>query len=852
MNTQTDIIDGEQLTITVQATDIDEWQDHDHVARKITCRDIDGNDIPLTIFHSNDAAEFEWDTDQWYTLQNVTGDIYRGEKQLKSSWDFEIAPLDEPPEEAERTELSPPDTPETSDPAEPSDPGNYLLHFSFGQLDELDVHVYKLTVPGGLDPSDDNIENGAMGFTARAAARYRYRSGAPVYTNGPLKVYAIEELHDELAISGYSVQLEHLGTETLESRSAEDRKPLRALIKQDVKAALRPTYNVTAINSIIEHDSHMTADSGDFTAAREYKCRLQITADGIVICGVNVGFHLQSTFSAAAYVQRGYDIEGVTVEHDPESYEKRATGTVTRLAETGYTDYVETMGSSTADYHRKKGYVDEEQIDQLVDTDPVMADIDYGNWEGLQALELCRIVPTVDQLKHVDEDFHKRFQQAVGMLPDQRYPIVSSFVGSIGETPALSLDPDPRPTNDYYNEIDINTRRPNLRFADDQTASYGSRGLDDNSYGVYQTPDSFDLLLLYPETEQEHVGDFKRTLLQQLHAYGANPTRLEQEAYTLGSEFGYMHIDQDATDFDGVIGIVPDRTWIDKQDSIDDPYPEFKKQFGQQKVPSQMVTLPNLDKEHFLGNIAAGIIAKCGGIPWRIDDVPGGADVFIGLDATYDHETGQHIGASANIVLADGTILASQSVSLQQGETFEIKDIIDILKNLLRVYADSEGSTPNHLLIHRDGQYYLDIDDLVDRLEAASDFFPTFDLVEIRKSGNPRIAEYTGDTFEIASKGVGFVAQNADYAYLTTTGTPELTTRNSPGTPRPIRVIKRHGSTDLETLTRQVYWLSEAHMASVNRSIRLPITIEYADRCADHAHKGYLLNDEMIRGIPYV
>jgi hypothetical protein len=36
--------------------------------------------------------------------------------------------------------------------------------------------------------------------------------------------------------------------------------------------------------------------------------------------------------------------------------------------------------------------------------------------------------------------------------------------------------------------------------------------------------------------------------------------------------------------------------------------------------------------------------------------------VFIGLDVTYD-PTGQHLGASANVVLADGTILASQAVS---------------------------------------------------------------------------------------------------------------------------------------------------------------------------------------------
>jgi hypothetical protein len=65
-------------------------------------------------------------------------------------------------------------------------------------------------------------------------------------------------------------------------------------------------------------------------------------------------------------------------------------------------------------------------------------------------------------------------------------------------------------------------------------------------------------------------------------------------------------------------------------------------------------------------------------------------------------------------------------------------------------------------------------------------------------------------------------------------------------------VVKRHGSTALDTLMEQVYWLSEAHVGSVSRSTRNPITTYYADQCADHARKGYLMKDELLRGVPYV
>jgi hypothetical protein len=883
MNTRDDITEDEQLTISLCVSKVIEIH-KGSLARKVILEDCDGAEVPLVIFQSNDCAEFEWMKGNWYKLKNAEGNYYEewDELQLVPSWDFGIVPLDDPPTVAQSDTITGKDatagdnanTDDVETPTAEDDgfqpastaretgqttadggaalarqtltPGNYLLHFPLGDLSGLEVHVYDLDIPGGLDPSDEDLENGVMGFTARAAARFRYQGDAPVTTNGPLTVYAVETLHDELRIDGYTVQPVHQGTETLEAQSFDDQEPLRELVKLDVKAALRDKYVVNAINSIVEFAPQIKATSGDFTAAREYKCRIWVDPDGTVVCGVNVGFHLASTFSAAEYVRRGYDIEGVSVEHDTEVYDNPATGVVSELSDTGYTERVPEMGSSIAAYHRETEYVEEDVVESVAAGEPVMAHIDFGSFSGLQALDYCRVVPTLDQLKLVDPDFHERFQRSARMYPDERYSIATSFVKSLGETPTLGLEPAPQPSNNCYNELAVDTQTNNLRFGNGQTASYGARGL--SKYGVHQAPDSFDLLALYPEQYEEDSREFVRGLLTQLNDYDTNATRLNQEAYHLGSEFAYTQVANQATDYDGVIAVVPDPDWIDRKPDIDDPYPEFKRQFGQEKLPSQMVRISNLQEEDYLGNIASGLVAKCGGIPWRIHEVPGQTDVFIGLDVTYDHETGQHLGASANVVLADGTILASQSVSLQGGETFDIEDIADIIKNLLTVFLREEDRTPRHVIIHRDGQFYLDVDELVDRLEQATDLIPKFDLVEIRKSGNPRIAEYTGDTFEVTNKGTGFVARHADHAYLATTGTPE----RLPGTPRPIRIVKRHGSTDLGTLVKQAYWLSEAHVGSISRSTRLPITTYYADRCAEHARQGYLLNGELIRGVPYV
>lgn len=882
MNTRENITDGEQLTIELRATDIIEIH-KGSLARKVLFEDVDGAEVPLVIFENNDCAAFEWDVGGWYRLKAAEGNYYENwdELQIVPSWNFEIVSLDGSPAAASDT-MDLTSTTEASDTAangtdstktEVSDfqlasdvrrtgqttadggaaltqeslaPGNYLLHFSLGDLSQLDVHEYELDVPGGLDPADDDLDNGVLGFTARAAARFRYQSDTPVTTNGPLRVYAIDKLHDDLSINGYTVRPVYQGLTTLETQSFGDQDPLRELVKQDVKSALQGKYVINAINSIVEFAPQLKATSGDFTAAREYKCRIWVDPDGTVICGVNVGFHLASTFSAAEYVHQGFDIEGVSIEHDTDVYENPGTGTVTGLADTGYTERVPEMGSSIAEYHDENGYVEEDLIESVAAGEAVMAHIDYGSFSGLQALDYCQVVPTLDQLKLVDPDFHERFQRSARLTPDERYSIAMSFVKSLGTTPVLGLEPTTQPSNTCYDELMVNTRSNNLRFGGGQTASYGAQGLD--NYGVYQPPESFNLLTVYPEQYEERSREFVRRLLSKLNDYETNATRLDQEAYSLGSEFAYTQVTEQATDYDGVVAVVPDQKWLETRPDIDDPYPEFKRQWGQKKLPSQMIQVSNLDEESYLGNIASGLVAKCGGIPWRIHEIPGQTDVFIGLDVTYDPATGQHLGASANVVLADGTILASQSVSLQSGETFEIDDIVDVIKNLLSVYLREEGNTPQHVIIHRDGQCYFDIDELAERLDQAGELIPKFDLVEIRKSGNPRIANYTGDTFEVTNKGTGFVAQYADHAYLATTGAPERV----PGTPQPIQLVKRHGSTDLETLVKQVYWLSEAHVGSISRSTRLPITTYYADRCAEHARKGYLLNGELIRGVPYV
>jgi len=870
MNTQNDIRHDEEIDIAVNVINVEEW-DHDAIARKIQLEDIEGNNLELTVFHNNESAEFEWEIGEWYQLDNAVGNEYNDEMQLNPGYDLKIDCLesatvsdesDYPGDQYDSTdsesvstdkfEKQPQPAPDGSGEIlqqQPLTEGNYLLHFELGELPELTVYEYELRSvdSGGIDPED--FTNGIEGFTAKAANYYRSRINSPVTSADAARrrIYATEKLQANIRLHGYTIKPVPQGQVTLEARSYSNDGPLQDLVKQDVKRECSKQFEVSGIDSIREPTPKRTATSGLFEAYRKYKCRIRVDADGTVICGVNVAYQLESTFSAAEWVERGHDISDVNVKHDTDRYDSARSATVVDLIDMEYGDILEGPGVPMSEYHER--YVDSEVIESVAASDPLIADLQYGSDEDSifpQILEYCKVIPTFDQLDQVDSTFLNVIHDESRMKPEERFDVVTSFVDSLGPTPYFAYDPVPQPTNTGYREHEI-SGGANLRFGDGKTGFYGADGLERKGYGVYKAPESFDIIALYSGDEEDAARPYVLSLLNKLAEYNANPTRFDRETYELGSEFHYSQDAQKASDYDAALIVVPDEDKAEQAD-YDDPYPEFKRQLGQLGVPSQMVSVDNLGNDNDKGNICSSLIGKTGGVPWRVDNIPGDVDAFVGLDVTYDHDSKQHLGAAANVIMADGTILASEAVTKQAGETFDEDDVANVIKHVLEIFAKEEGRPPRHVVIHRDGKFYLDIENLIDRLEKARDLIQRFDLVEIRKSGNPRIAAYDGSRFDTAAKGVAFHVHNGEHSYLTTTGGKE----NVPGTPRPLQIVKRHGSTDLDTLAEQTYWLSEAHVGSLSRSTRLPITTYYADSCADFAMKGYLTKGSVIRGVPYI
>ncbi|GAB7121049.1 Piwi domain-containing protein [Natrinema sp. JCM 9743] len=847
MPTQSDIEDGERIDMRVKVlSELD--RPSDKMAKRLRVRDTDGNEFPLTIWKNNALSDFAWERGRWYELENAHGNEFHGEKSLNGSSRLRADPVDNP---TDSDQLQQSTTAGSTDGLFDSleDGLPYLSLFPIDrEFETLNVYEYRIEADG---PFDDD----PMDATYSLAAYLRSISDAAVTHAGVFSVIATSRLTNALP---NPFELTDESRVTVRADDETDNERLVRLLQQVFKTAVDDeTYETGRVDRIRTQDPVITGQDGLFEACLAYTARLEILPSGKAFVGVDISHHARSQVTVEEYVDRidasVDELIDTPVEHDPETYEKPGSGRLKGFADVTFTDPVDDFGNqSLADWYEQKGRISDDMLQRLRSEDPQLVEIQYNpnsDETNLHVPQLLRVAPRKEIVKKLAPTFHREWDRAAKMLPDERFRKATQFVahlGSLSEVDA-QIEPTPVGPNISFMSTEVD-RSDNLRFGDDRTATLPNNGL--KRYGIYRRPSSFHLHYLVPEHYADVFTSFREQLERQLATIGCAPDDVSYDEYELGNAIDYNTTAAAIDNADLVLAVVPapNNDFI-RDGTIDDPYPEFKKSLGKQTIPSQMVRGDNLNDRWILRNTALGVIGGAGGVPWRVDEMPGDVDCFVGLDATRDPETGQFLGASANVVLSDGTVFVSKSQSLQSGETFDENAIVDVLKDVHREFVREEGKSPNNIVIHRDGRLFEDVDTI---LEPFDETDIDIDILDVRKSGAPRAAVYRDDQFQVDHKGRLFVAQSGDYGFLTTTGRPEFDEDDGLGTPRSLRVVRRAGETPMRTLLEQVYWLSESHVGSAQRSTRLPITTYYADRCAEHAREGYLVNGELIRGVPYL
>jgi hypothetical protein len=124
-------------------------------------------------------------------------------------------------------------------------------------------------------------------------------------------------------------------------------------------------------------------------------------------------------------------------------------------------------------------------------------------------------------------------------------------------------------------------------------------------------------------------------------------------------------------------------------------------------LPVQFMRLDHPPKRYtpsYYHNLAAGVFSKGGGVLCAIEDMPGEADLFLGLDLG---GVRQRVPGFAFLFTRDGAQLGWQLAEAQSGERIADESLRLLLERSLESYRKAHGGEkPRRIVLHRDGRWY--------------------------------------------------------------------------------------------------------------------------------------------------
>lgn len=737
------------------------------------------------------------------------------------------------------------------------------------RIDDVSTYVYDVLITAG-EQAQSATERRQRAYTAMREIRETHDDQAPPMAYaGDLEVVALQPIPGDGSLESEGVrELKSAGERTLELLNYGERKQIRRLVEEAFKQQVtEKEFIVHGMDKILEDEPiPIQAGTGNFRLHERFDCAITVASSGHVYLHVNPKTRVQTDYTldkvdnyrlysglrlVTTYNGRGYRLGGVQSE--------RAN------------DPIIDAETSVVDYHRDEN--------PLVDADTVAA-IDSANrrvvstypmGSGGQQIfpqELLALQGHTENLASFDEDFWSEAQPQMRRAASARVEDAVAFIQQLGDIPfdgttvAFSGDV-PVFTGDEHFRVEqlYETDADVLTFANGRIGSHPN---EIESNGVYAPPPSFNVLYVYPQQlEGARADSFWDTFSQKLRSMGAepdsrkditfDPTPKSEAPGDVDIQVGHQ-IPSDH-DFDAALVVLPPEEGA--LTSFYQPYDELKEVLAETGLHSQMIDRKSMNEIGYHKNIALGLISAAGGIPFTVaGSLPGDADLYLAFDAGeyFDDDDdglqdGIRVGASVTAITNEGTVLGYAHTGPQAGERIPASALRRIARQSLLGYEERRDGAPEHIVIHRDGFMNDPIDPALELLDGRG---ISYDVVEVRKQAPARIVNQQSG-FVNPDKGIACINDAQTLAYVVTYGQPEPLARGTTGTPRPITVEHKHGATDIETLTRQVYLLSQCHIGVANTTTRLPITTAYADRAATAAAKGHLpMTTDLETGIGFL
>ncbi len=735
------------------------------------------------------------------------------------------------------------------------------------RIDDVPTYVYDvlITMDEQAQSEDDRRQRA---YTAMREIREKYDDHAPPMAYaGDLEIVALQPIPGDGTLESDGVrELKSAGERTLNLLDRAEREQIRRLVEEAFKQqVVEQGFIVHSMNKILKSEPiPIEAGTGNFHLYERFDCAITVMASGQVYLHVNPKTRVETKYTldkidnqrlypglrlVTTYNGRGYRLGCVQSEHA--------------------TDPVIDAETSVVDYHRNKNPLVDDDTVAMIERMNRRVISAYPMGSGNQQIfpqELLALQGHTENLSQFDEEFWSEAQPRMRRAASARVENAVEFAQQIGDIAfdkteiSFSVDAPLFTGDDHLRVEQLYEMNDVLTFEDGRT---GSHPKEVENKGVYEPPASFNVLYVYPQQlEGERADSFWNVFSRKLRSMGAEPDSIEAITFspTPKSEApGDVDIQvgrQLPTDhgFDAALVVLPpEKSAITK---FYQPYDELKEVFAEKGLHSQMIDRKSMKETGYHKNIALGLVSAAGGIPFTVEDsLPGDADLYLAFDVGqyFDDDDdglqdGIRVGASVTAITNEGAVLGYAHTGPQTGERIPASALRRITRQSLLGYEEHCRGTPDHIIIHRDGFMNDPIEPALELLERDG---ISYDVVEIRKQAPARIVNQEG--FANPDKGIACINDEQNLAYVATYGYPEPLAKGTTGTPRPITVARKHGTTNIETLVRQIYLLTQCHIGVANTTTRLPITTAYADQAATAAAKGHLpLTTDLETGIGFL
>jgi len=711
------------------------------------------------------------------------------------------------------------------------------------RLDDLPVVFYRLV--SSCDAEDEN----PVKITRRGAACLR-RSNAnvPMTDLGAWKLVALHPLQAaEGEWDGQHFSAEDPTQGALHAADPDEREALRRLLNVALYEGVRATldagtdrksrqvvyglgHSVEIIDSVPSERVRLPRDAY-LEVFKTVRLTPEVLPDGTGI----VFFHIQHRLMPKDYVtlewvirHRPHWLGGIRrVRHRyRENGREEATAELLGIAEeNALSTFSGPQGEiSYFEYHRLRGRIRENELEEVRRSSVVRLRYPGGNskpkeWKHLAAL--LRPLFDFETLQEIDGELLGSIAKRLPWSVDERLRTISEFLQGI-EVPQFGARLVP------LAEMQASVRRwcPDirLRVGKSRLATSEQAVL---THGAYRPMKKKRIVFVTIGTPSQRSEEhFSQVLERCRHWCGGGIEGQVAPPATDAQELDLRLERRCPKDAVLLVGLA---AGADKRSVRDVLF--------RHALPVQFMRLDHPPKRYtssYYNNLAAGVFSKGGGVLCAIEDMPGEADLFLGLDLGGIH---QRVPGFAFLFTRDGAQLGWQLAEAQSGERIADESLRLLLERSLEAYRKVHGGEgPRRIVLHRDGRWYESFE-VIGSFEQRHGI--GIDVLEVIKSGVPvlyrRFRDQDTGRKRFCNPGVGdaFELSGLDEAILSTYSGAELGKDwGGKVTVRPLRLRKRYGDTPLEILAQQVVLLSRIHGASLYRHPRLPVTTHHADRFA--------------------